>query len=87
MLVVFLNLVQKHFKSSTLPTIIIPGKVNSDLTENWFCQQRTLAHGANTNPTARDYGIAVNALVIMQTPMSTKPNVFKQESNAKIFKK
>jgi len=87
MLVGFLNLVQNHFKSTMLPTSIIPVRINSDLIENWFCQQRTLAHAANTNPTARDYGIAVNALVIMQAPMSTKRNAFKQESNAKILKK
>ena len=41
MLVGFLNLVQNHFQSTMLPTTIIPGRVNSDLIENWFCQQRT----------------------------------------------
>lgn len=34
---------------------IIPCRLNIDVIENIFCQQRTLHNGANTNPTYLGY--------------------------------
>ena len=88
MLAGFLQLATKHF-SGQCSSSLIPGRINSDVIENFFCQQRTLVNGANTYPTARDYGIGVNALILMQAPMSHKRNSFKAEDAniaAKIIK-
>jgi len=43
---------------------IIPSRVNSDVIENIFCQQRTLHNGANTNPTYLGYCHTVNSVII-----------------------
>jgi hypothetical protein len=32
-------------------TEVVPARLNSDIIENIFCQQRVLYHGATTNPT------------------------------------
>lgn len=53
---------------------IVPGHFNSDLIENFFCQQRGIHHGCNTNPTVNQYGPAVNAICLGQTTVSTKSN-------------
>jgi len=54
---------------------IIPSRVNSDIVENMFCQQRTLYKGANTNPTYLGYCHAVNSVVLGQASISRKSNV------------
>lgn len=66
-------LVEQNLKAKQ-GAAIVPGRVNSDLVENIFCQQRTLINGAKTNPTAQDYGIGVNAILCMQVPVSRKRN-------------
>ncbi|CAC5412160.1 unnamed protein product [Mytilus coruscus] len=52
----------------------IPSRVNSDVTENIFCQQRTLHNGANTNPTYLGYCHSVNSVILGQTSISRKSN-------------
>lgn len=41
------------FKLQKSNSSIIPSKLNSDVIENLFCQQRTLHNGANTHPLSR----------------------------------
>ena len=53
---------------------INPGYLNSDGVENFFCQQRGVCHGNNTNPSLAQYGPAVNAIIIGQPPISRKSN-------------
>ena len=76
MLAGFLALAEFHFQDST--TSLVPGRINNDIVENFFCQQRTLVNGANRNPTARDYAVNINPLVLCQAPMSRKRNSFGQ---------
>ena len=59
----FTYVVQEHITSKR-STVIVPGRINSDIVENMFCQQRTLVNGAKTNPTAQDYGVGVNTIGI-----------------------
>ena len=54
---------------------IIPSRLNSDVIENMFCQQRTLHNGANTNPTYLGYCHSVNSVISGQTSISRKSNV------------
>ena len=53
---------------------IIPSRVNSDVVENMFCQQRTLHNGANTNPTYLGYCRSVNSVILSQATISRKAN-------------
>ncbi|MES9881350.1 MAG: hypothetical protein ABW185_10765 [Sedimenticola sp.] len=53
---------------------LTPGYLNYDLIENFFCQQRGIHHGCNTNPTVQQYGPAVNAICLGQTTVSNKAN-------------
>ncbi|KAK6169023.1 hypothetical protein SNE40_020153 [Patella caerulea] len=53
---------------------IIPNRVNSDVIENSFCQQRPLHNGANTNPTYLGYCHSVNSVILGQTSISRKSN-------------
>ena len=43
---------------------LYPSRINSDIVENFFCQQRSLFNGSNTNPTALQYGKTVNSILI-----------------------
>lgn len=88
MLAGLIHLTDNHFREKRSYTAVVPGRINSDVIENFFCQQRTLVHGANTNPTAKDYGIAVNALILLQAPMSKKRNSFNNDQHlaAKMLK-
>ena len=73
--------------------IIKPGYFNSDIVENFFCQQRGIRHGCNTNPTVLQYGPAVNAICLGQTTVSRKSNsstsaqYFKATTPGKLLKK
>jgi hypothetical protein len=49
---------------------IIPSRLNSDVIENMFCQQRTLHNGANTNPADLGYCHSVNSVISGQTSIS-----------------
>lgn len=53
---------------------IVPCYLNSDLVENFFCQQRGIKHGCNTNPNVLQYGPAVNAIILGQMAVSRKSN-------------
>ena len=51
-----------------------PGYFNSDIIENFFCQQRGINHGCCTNPTVNQYGPGVNSIVLGQLSVSRKCN-------------
>ena len=54
--------------------IVTPGNINSDLVENFFCQERGICHGLNTNPTIAEYGPAVNSIILGQDTLSHRNN-------------
>ncbi|KAJ8316526.1 hypothetical protein KUTeg_005933 [Tegillarca granosa] len=53
---------------------VIPSRLNNDVVENTFCQQRTLHNGANTNPTYFGYCHSMNSIIVGQTNVSRKSN-------------
>ncbi|CAC5415159.1 unnamed protein product [Mytilus coruscus] len=53
---------------------IIPNRINSDVIENIFCQQRTLHNGANSNPTYLGYCHSINSVILGQASVSKKSN-------------
>jgi hypothetical protein len=53
---------------------VVPGRINSDIVENFFCQQRGVCCGQNTNPTYAQYQSNVNSIIIGQTSISKKSN-------------
>ncbi|KAJ8302643.1 hypothetical protein KUTeg_019039 [Tegillarca granosa] len=63
-----------HYKLKLSHSSIIPRRVNSDVVENIFCQQRTLHNGANTNPTYLGYCRSLNSVVFGETSVSRKSN-------------
>ena len=54
---------------------ILPGYINSDLIENWFCQHRGLRNGFNQNPTLAQISGATNTNIITGSVVSSKGNV------------
>ena len=60
------------------------GTFNSDLIENFFCQQRGISHGLNTNPTIAQYGPGVNAIILGQGCISKKCNSGKSKSTCPV---
>ena len=54
---------------------LIPGYINSDLIENWFCQHRGLRNGFNANPTLSQISGATNTNIITGAVVSVKGNV------------
>jgi len=69
--------VVKYYFSLQDAKCVVLGRLNSDIVENLFCQQRTIVNGANTNPTLRQYGYAINTIIHGQTAMSKKRNTYK----------
>lgn len=53
---------------------IIPCRLNSDVVENVFGQQRTLHNGANTNPTHLGYCYSMNSVILGRATISRKSN-------------
>lgn len=53
---------------------LVPGFINSDPVENFFCQQRGIRNGLATNPKVSQYGAGVNAIIIGQQAVSRKSN-------------
>ena len=53
---------------------LVPGYINSDLIENWFCQHRCLRNGFNQNPTLFQIAGATNSNIITGSVVSTKSN-------------
>ena len=54
---------------------LVPGYINSDLIENWFCQHRGLRNGFNQNPTLSQISGATNSNIITGSVVSSKGNV------------
>ena len=52
---------------------IIPGKTNSDIVENIFCQERS-NNSQNDNPTYAQYGPTMASILIGQTTTTIKSN-------------
>lgn len=67
----FLSLCKLHIKGGNS---INPGYLNSDLIENFFCQQRGIRNGLNTNPTLAQYGPSKTAIILGQHSISNKAN-------------
>lgn len=67
----FISLINLQVKKGHF---ITPGYMNSDLVENFFCQQRGIRNGLNSNPTLAQYGPAQNAIILGQTSLSRKAN-------------
>lgn len=59
---------------------LIPSRVNSDIIENIFCQQRALYHGANTNPNYNQYRTGITSIILGQTTTSKKLNAGLRET-------
>jgi hypothetical protein len=57
-----------------LHTEIVPARLNSDIIENIFCQQRSLYHGPTTNPTYNSYRTGINSVILGQSVISRKSN-------------
>ena len=55
-------------------TTIVPCRINSDVIENVFSQQRGLYNGNNTNPNFLTYCRTMNAIIIGQPSISRKSN-------------
>ena len=53
---------------------LVPGYINSDLIENWFCQHRGLRNGFNQNPTLSQIAGATNSNIITGSVVSSKGN-------------
>ena len=68
----FMSLVKKTLFE--LKIEIVPSRINRDIIENIFCQQRALYHGANPNYNEYRTGI------LCQTTTSTKSNAGKQSA-------
>ena len=67
----FVNLLKVAQK---LQISLIPGYINSDLIENWFCQHRGLRNGFNQNPTLCQIAGATNSNIITRSVVSSKGN-------------
>ena len=61
--------------AESLKLSLLPGYINSDLIENWFCQHRGLRNGFNQNPTLRQIAGATNTNIITGSVVSSKGNV------------
>jgi hypothetical protein len=53
---------------------LVPARINSDVIENIFCQQRGIINGNNTNPTFYQYVKNVNSVIIGQSAVSKTCN-------------
>ncbi|KAK3083414.1 hypothetical protein FSP39_021984 [Pinctada imbricata] len=70
----FQEFVKERFRTCKTSVSIIPGRINSDVIENVFCQMRGMKNGANTNPNYLGYCRSVNAIILGQTTVSRKSN-------------
>lgn len=89
-LVSFPQVCKLHLKDFP-QSCVVPSRFNSDIVENFFCQQRGLHNGNKTNPNYRDYCSTVNSIVLGQSLISRgrKSNAGLQASEplSKKFKK
>ena len=51
-------------KRITSGSSVMASRLNSDIVENFFSQQRSQKHGANTNPTYLQYSKGVNSVLL-----------------------
>lgn len=51
---------------------VVPSRINSDIVENHFCQQRGLYNGSSTNPTYMNYCSTINYVVLGQSLKSRR---------------
>jgi hypothetical protein len=63
----------RHFKQFPGCTLV-PSRMNSDVLENVFSQQRGLHNGANTNPNLITYMKTNNSITLGQATVSKKSN-------------
>ena len=63
---------------------IIPARINSDIVENFFCQQKTTCHGSTTNPSAHQHKYGINATILGQTAVSKKSNATKKQKRQSV---
>ncbi|XP_014663462.1 PREDICTED: uncharacterized protein LOC106806123, partial [Priapulus caudatus] len=73
----FLAMTERPIKDTISLT---PGYINSDIVENFFCQQRGLCNGMATNSTISQYEPAVNAIILGQSTISKKGNTSGQNA-------
>ena len=66
----FLSICKRRVKNDMKS--VTPAGINSDIVENFFCMQRTINHGSNSNPTVHQYKYAINATVLGQNSVSKK---------------
>lgn len=76
-----------EYRLRTSSCSIVPSRLNSDIIENVFCQQRGLHNGNNTNPTYLNYCRTMNTVILGQTTISRKSNAFQNETAAQPFSK
>ncbi|XP_061171803.1 uncharacterized protein LOC133181293 [Saccostrea echinata] len=57
-----------------------PGFLNSDLIENFFCQQRGIRNGLNSNPTLAQFGKSSTAVILGQCIVSRRANASESAS-------
>lgn len=63
-----------HIMITELKSELTPARINSDIVENIFCQERSLYHGANTNPNYNEYRTGINSIILGQATTSRKSN-------------
>ena len=68
----FVNMCEEKFKCSN--SSIVPARVNSDVIENVFSQQRGIHNGANPNPDYLTYSRTINTIIIGEAIISRKSN-------------
>ena len=61
---------------------LVPAGLNSDIVENFFCQQRTICHGSNTNPSVYQYKYGITATILGQNAVSKKSNAASKSKRA-----
>ena len=72
MLIGFHQLVE--MKLALFPgSYIVPGRVNTDVVENFFCSQRGI-NGSNNNPTYLQYCKGVSTILLSRKLISTRSN-------------
>ena len=64
---------------------IITKKINSDVIENIFCQQRGVCNGNNTNPTYYQYLNNINTIILGQQSVSKSANAASSSCEPFIF--
>ena len=51
--------------------ILVPARINSDAVENFFCQQRGVRNGLNSNPNYSTYSTSTNTIILTQDQNSS----------------